>query len=96
MAKKYFTIISVFLVLISSTVSCKNNDSSNFKVNKSHLDYLYEEIAIKNMRMGIIHIYSDYPSYKFVEAKGEGHDRQPDRRRGRRDGDPVRACAGRR
>lgn len=41
-------------------------------VNPSHLDHLYEEIKINDKRMAIIHIYSDYPDYEWVEAKGEG------------------------
>ena len=73
MIKKYLTIVLVFLVLISSTISCQNIDPSKFKVNKSHLDYLYQDVTINNKPMGIIHIYCDYPSYKFVEAKGEGY-----------------------
>ena len=58
---------------MSSSCSQVNNETSKFEVNKSHLDYLYQEITINNKPMGIIHIYSDYPSYKFVEAKGEGY-----------------------
>ncbi len=48
-------------------------DSLSFKVNKTHLDYLYEEINIGDNQMGIIHIYCDAPSYNFVDAKGEGY-----------------------
>lgn len=40
--------------------------------NPSHLDNLYEEIEVNGKKMAIIHIYSDYPDYKWVEAKGEG------------------------
>jgi len=41
-------------------------------VNTSHLDYLYQKIKVDNKEMGIVHIYADYPDYKYVEAKGEG------------------------
>ncbi len=41
-------------------------------VNTSHLDYLYQKISVNGKEMGIIHIYADYPDYKYVEAKGEG------------------------
>jgi hypothetical protein len=41
-------------------------------VNTSHLDYLYQKIKVGNNEMGIIHIYADYPDFKYVEAKGEG------------------------
>ncbi len=73
MIKKIFKVIPVFLILIITDISCKNNDSLKFKVNTSHLDYLYQEININNKSMGVINIYCDYPSYKYVEAKGEGY-----------------------
>jgi hypothetical protein len=67
--------ISFLTLLISYVLFANVNDdtTSNFKVNKLHLDYLYQEISIDNKALGIIHIYCDYPSYKFVEARGEGY-----------------------
>jgi hypothetical protein len=41
-------------------------------INTSHLDHLYSNIVVKNDTLGIVHIYSDYPNYNYVEAKGEG------------------------
>jgi hypothetical protein len=49
-----------------------NIGGSTALVNPSHLDHLYEEIEIGGKTMAIVHIYSDYPDYKWVEAKGEG------------------------
>lgn len=73
MIKILSRIIPVFLILVSSTLSQTDYGSQKFKINKSHLDYLYQEITIDGKAMGIIHIYSDYPSYNFVDAKGEGY-----------------------
>ncbi len=41
-------------------------------VNTSHLDALYEEINTEGNPMGIIHIYSDYPDYKWQGDDDEG------------------------
>lgn len=41
-------------------------------VNTSHLDALYEQINIKGKSMGIIHIYSNYPDYKWIGDADEG------------------------
>ncbi len=41
-------------------------------VNTSHLDFLYEEIKVGGREMGIIHIYSNYPEYKWIADEDEG------------------------
>ena len=41
-------------------------------INLRHLDYLGEEIALDGIPMLITHIYSEYPDYRWVEARGEG------------------------
>jgi len=41
-------------------------------INTAHLDHLYQKIKVGGKEMGIVHIYSDYPDYHYVEAKGEG------------------------
>ena len=63
----------VVVILFNLSYAGCHSDSLTFKVNKSHLDYLYEEIKIDNNEMGVIHIYCDAPSYKYVDAKGEGY-----------------------
>ncbi|NUM78481.1 hypothetical protein HUU40_29325, partial [candidate division KSB1 bacterium] len=40
--------------------------------NLSHLNSLYEEIKIGGQPMAIIHIYSEYPDYKWVDDSDEG------------------------
>ncbi len=41
-------------------------------LNTSHLDKLYQEICINKDTIGIIHIYSEYPAYKWVGDEDEG------------------------
>jgi len=41
-------------------------------VNFAHLNHLYEELTIDGHPMAIVHIYAEYPDYRWVEAKGEG------------------------
>lgn len=41
-------------------------------LNLSHLNHLYSEINFQGKTLGLIYIYSGYPDYKPIEAKGEG------------------------
>jgi hypothetical protein len=46
--------------------------SHNLRINLKHIDYLVERVLIGGDTVGIIHIYSEYPDYKYVPAVGEG------------------------
>ncbi|MGE5811979.1 MAG: hypothetical protein ACM339_10775, partial [Ignavibacteria bacterium] len=50
----------------SQTLNCSS------LVNTFHLDFLYEEIKVDGEEMGIIHIYSNYPGYKWTADDDEG------------------------
>ena len=67
----FLTWISIFFVIeiFSPTVQCQ----ANFILNKSHLDYLYQEIKADEKQMAIIHIYSNAPDYKYVDDEDEGY-----------------------
>ena len=41
-------------------------------INPAHLDFLTEPIEVDGRRMAIVHIYSEYPAYRWVDASGEG------------------------
>jgi hypothetical protein len=41
-------------------------------VNPSHLDFLTEPIVVAGRPMAIVHIYSEAPAYRWVDASGEG------------------------
>ncbi len=61
------------LLLFSSCQSVnKQQQEKGPLVNAAHLDSLYEEITVNGTQMGIIHIYSDYPGYKWVSDDDEG------------------------
>jgi len=59
-----FFLFSAFLY--SQSINCSS------LVNTSHLDFLYEEIKVGGREMGIIHIYSNYPEYKWIADEDEG------------------------
>ena len=72
--KKYnfninWILISLFIFLWSEI----SYSQTTFIVNKSHLDYLYKEVEVDGMQMGVIHIYSNAPDYKYVGDDDEGY-----------------------
>ncbi|CAN5592518.1 hypothetical protein BH23CHL7_BH23CHL7_20040 [soil metagenome] len=42
------------------------------QLNPAHLDFLTEPIAVDGRPMAIVHIYSEAPEYRWVDASGEG------------------------
>lgn len=67
MIKKVISSILLCVILVAEVPAQKKS-----LINTSHLDHLYNNIVVNNDTMGIVHIYSDYPNYNYVEAKGEG------------------------
>ncbi len=41
-------------------------------INPAHLDFLTEPIVSDGEPMALVHIYSEYPDYRWVDASGEG------------------------
>ncbi|MFQ6618372.1 MAG: hypothetical protein ACE5QV_06760, partial [Fidelibacterota bacterium] len=41
-------------------------------INLDHINHLVEPVEIDGDSMAIIHVYSNYPDYGWVEAAGEG------------------------
>ncbi|HEX9740824.1 MAG TPA: hypothetical protein VGA29_08610 [Ignavibacteriaceae bacterium] len=68
--KKYFLLS--FLFLFISCSKSQTFESYNTVINTSHLDFLYEDIAVNGKVMGIIHIYSNYPEYTWIGDDDEG------------------------
>ncbi len=67
------TVLPVLLFLIfSGRIFGQDPSTAGSLVNTSHLDALYEEINVNESKMGIIHIYSDYPDYKWIGDDDEG------------------------
>ena len=69
----FFISLIIFTAVVTAAVSCTDNSAAiNRLTNNSHLDHLYEEIEINNIKMAIIHIYAEYPDYKWVDDDDEG------------------------
>jgi len=62
-------ILCVMIVLtFSSAVTAQESDL----VNLDHLQYLTEPVMIDDQDMAIVHIYSEYPEYEWVDDADEG------------------------
>lgn len=44
----------------------------NSTINFSHFNHLYKELNFKEKKIGIIHIYSEYPNYEYAIEPNEG------------------------
>ena len=70
--KYHILLISILLAFVScsttkgSKVIVKNN------INFDHFDHLYKEIDLNGKKVGIVHIYSEYPDYEFEIEPKEG------------------------
>jgi hypothetical protein len=65
---------SLILLLLFALYCQSNHPPSSVKsiVNPAHLDHLYEQIEVDGRKMALIHIYSDYPDYKWAWETHEG------------------------
>jgi hypothetical protein len=64
-------IIFIFFTIANSFLFAQQDKIISL-VNLSHIDHLYQKININGKEMGIIHIYSNYPDYKYADAADEG------------------------
>src|SRR5690606_14874981 len=55
-------------VLFAGGVQAQEGDL----VNLAHLQFLTEPVTIQARDMALVHIYSEYPDYRWVDAAGEG------------------------
>lgn len=69
--QRYSFVISFALILFNAT-GLNANQSKTQLINKSHLMSLVEKVNLNGDSVYVIDIYSDYPSYKPVQANGEG------------------------
>jgi hypothetical protein len=68
---KCWTLILLSL-LLTMTCTKKISQSASSLINTTHLDHLYEEITVHGNKMAIVHIYSNYPDYNWIDAEDEG------------------------
>jgi hypothetical protein len=71
--KKYnFFLIAVFLIVISCDKNPKTKSTLADTINFDHFNHLYMEIDFKGKKVGIVHIYSEFPDYTFAIEPKEG------------------------
>ncbi|MFQ5674982.1 MAG: hypothetical protein ACE5G1_03725, partial [bacterium] len=66
--------ITLFL-LVLALADCQSHTPGPGELkltNFAHLNHLYENIAVDDKEMAIIHIYSEYPDYGWVATEKEG------------------------
>lgn len=62
-----------FLVLVAALCACTQKQTIELRLtNLTHLNHLYQEVTIGGQPMAIIHIYSEYPDYQWVDDSDEG------------------------
>lgn len=61
--------LSILLFLL---ISCTHNHQSPVEINFDHLERLTETVTLDGKECDIIHIYSEYPDYNWVDASSEG------------------------
>jgi hypothetical protein len=68
--------ILFIVITLVGFVSCTSNKESKHivsdKVNLDHFNHLYKEINFNGKKVGIVHIYSEYPDYEFAIEPEEG------------------------
>ncbi|MBI5666539.1 MAG: hypothetical protein HZC41_00905 [Chloroflexi bacterium] len=57
------------LLMLSGVVA--SQEASDL-VNLDHLRFLTEPVTVNGEEMAVVHIYSEYPDYEWVDAAGEG------------------------
>jgi hypothetical protein len=65
-------LLFISLALFAYNLFGQSQGSGIALTNTAHLDHLYEDIQIDAQEMGIVHIYSDYPDYNWVDDGDEG------------------------
>ncbi len=68
-----YKVFALTLAVIITVSACDRKKSFELRLtNLSHLNYLYEEVTVSGQPMAIVHIYSEYPDYQWVDASNEG------------------------
>jgi hypothetical protein len=60
------------LVLLMFFASCTQRPQRHSLVNFQHLDHLTDSVAVEGKQVMIVHIYSNYPDYRWLDAKESG------------------------
>lgn len=65
-------VVSLFIALVTLAASTSPPARGDDLVNLDHLMFLTEIVTIDDREMALVHIYSEYPDYQWVDAAGEG------------------------
>lgn len=70
--KNILYLIAILLIFISCNKTKETKSALAGTINFDHFNHLYKEIDLNEKKVGIIHIYSEYPDYKFEIEPKEG------------------------
>jgi len=65
-------LIVILLVFVSCARNKKTEPILKDSINFNHFNHLYKEIDFKDTKVGIVHIYSQYPNYEYAIEPKEG------------------------
>ena len=66
------SLVIILLIYVSCATNKKTEHVSNDSINFDHFNHLYKEIDFNGEKVGIVHIYSEYPDYEFEIEPKEG------------------------
>jgi len=70
---KLFKLNVVLFLMFISLTGCQEKVQKKPTLNYKHLNYLYQKVNLPNGKQaGVIHIYSNYPNYKYAIEPKEG------------------------
>jgi hypothetical protein len=62
----------ILICLVSCTAKKESKEIVSDNINFDHFNHLYKEINFNGKKVGIVHIYSEYPDYAFEIEPKEG------------------------
>jgi hypothetical protein len=65
-------VLTLTLLTVSLGSVMAQDEQAVELVNLDHLRFLTETVTINDQPMALVHIYSEYPEYEWVDAAGEG------------------------
>jgi len=70
--KNILSLVIILLIFVSCTTNKKTSPILKDDINFDHFNHLYKEIVLNDEKVGIVHIYSEYPDYEFEIEPKEG------------------------
>ncbi|MHB8627868.1 MAG: sugar-binding protein [Aggregatilineales bacterium] len=70
--RRIFTVLVTIASILSFVPTANKPVRAADLINFDHLRFLTQPVTVAGRDMAIVHIYSEYPSYKWVDAAGEG------------------------